>query len=346
MMIFTNEQFDTALSNTPKEVSELLARVPYFQFVENFVSKYGVQYDELDRIEQLIRYVLVGLISNAEFAQELGALESINGNEEKISGITASINSLVFQPLRESLMKKEEAKFQVDSNQLPKNITVAPRPVVIQNDIEQKKQEIRIRTMKSDVMSVKAGIRPSRFTLVEGSAPIQEQVSLKKSRFFSEKEEQDKAPLAEVMKKNGDHTLAINTPHALATVRKDTETVATTRSSAVTATPHDDLPPQRFLPVKLKTPAIEVPVTRTPALPSVNNTELPRESTAPLQTGGFSLNLKNLQTAPKPLISPATKSIPSEIATVESGATEKPLSTSEKSESTNYSVDPYREIPT
>lgn len=98
MITYTDDQVQDALDKAPEAIQNTLSNGAALDFIINLSSRYGLHVDTAGSLSILIRNLVLGLLSPAEFPGELAALGIDTVTASKI---TTDLNADVFIPLNE-----------------------------------------------------------------------------------------------------------------------------------------------------------------------------------------------------------------------------------------------------
>jgi hypothetical protein len=137
MKNFTNDEITGAIKAAPKIIQEKIAEPSEIaSIIRTFQSKYNLHIDVLGIIAELIRNMLVGLVSPEEFLKELIATGISDADAKQI---VIEINQKIFVPLRDKMKNQTTSASQSVKPTEPQKPSASPQ----QMPPQPKPQQIR-----------------------------------------------------------------------------------------------------------------------------------------------------------------------------------------------------------
>ncbi|MFA6095937.1 MAG: hypothetical protein WC767_03810 [Candidatus Paceibacterota bacterium] len=107
-MKFTAEQIQAAYDTLPEDIKTLLSSDEVLASIQRIAKKYGLQIDEMGRLEEGVTFLALGLMSPSEFSSLM--TEVVVGNRATASALIQEVNDGIFMPIRELLMTRENER--------------------------------------------------------------------------------------------------------------------------------------------------------------------------------------------------------------------------------------------
>jgi hypothetical protein len=318
-------------STTQNIIAEAYKKAPVY--IQNFVTsgkldllatslheKLALHLDELAQLQQELLFAVLGITPLSELPQTLE--DEIGLTPEQVDEILGEVNTQILEPLRNEL--KEKTAVKEPARAVSPSQVVPPKPVAITSPVVAKAptqanvkalevmppHEITVRTMKNDVVSVKAGEKPSRFVMPLIKKEVASAAANPVSKYLK--------PLGAASPIASDTTPKPAFSSRFAGAPSEPKPSEPVKTSS--------LPPQTFLPIKAKEPVLKIDPLKT-----VDNTGTSFIPKSPV----VAPTLVNSASAPIPSTAPAPK------PTVPMPTPPKPATPPASAKR----IDPYREIP-
>lgn len=134
-MIYTKEQLKEAFKKLPSDLQDAIYSVDVSEKLEKIYKKHSLHIDQAGELGSEVGLVMMGLTKPNDFAENITRRLSVP--EEKARAVASDINSQIFMPIRQSLMKLHEERDIKPETQNPKpqiQTSVTPPPPVVKKN--------------------------------------------------------------------------------------------------------------------------------------------------------------------------------------------------------------------